>query len=283
MQLKELYLTGKNLLDEASIEQPGIEARALLADAAGLEKIKIFSEPDMGVKRPAVEKFNEYIRRRSGGEPFAYITGQKEFYSRAFNVNRHVLIPRPETELVVETALGIIPDDGEYVLADIGSGSGCIGVTICSIKKNVKAILGDISLPAIKTAKQNSTINNTGSATQLFNSAYIDFIKENSLDMVLSNPPYVRRDDYQALEPGVRNFEPPLALLAGEDGLIHIREIIIQSSSVLKQGGWLVVEIGTGQSNDALKLFEDAGFSNIKVKRDLNGIERVISGQWKNY
>ena len=282
MQLKELYLTGKNLLESAGIEQPGTEARGLLADAAGVDKIKIFSEPDMGVKRPAVERFNEYIRRRAGGEPFAYITGQKEFYSKVFLVNQDVLIPRPETELVVDTALEIIPDEGEFMLADIGSGSGCIGITVCSIKKNVKAILSDISMPALKTARKNSTINSTGSATLLFNSGYLDFIKENSLDMVLSNPPYVRNDDYQKLEPEVSNYEPPEALLAGEDGLMHIREIILRTASILKQGGWLVIEIGIEQSNDALKLFEDAGFGNIEVKKDLNGIDRVISGQWKN-
>ncbi|MGI9535193.1 MAG: peptide chain release factor N(5)-glutamine methyltransferase [Thermodesulfobacteriota bacterium] len=281
MQLRELYNKGKNLLEQAMVPEPAIEASSLLANAAGLDKITIYSSPEMKIDENSVLKFNEFITRRINGEPNSYITGNKEFYSKNFIVNHDVLIPRPETELIVEEALKIIPDNVEYIVADTCTGSGCIGITIKSIKENIKLISADIAFPATLVGSKNSKINLADFGSLFVNTSFFECIKDRSVDMVVCNPPYIANGDYNNLQEEVRNHEPKQALVSGEDGLAHIKEIVYGSKMKLKNGGWLIIEIGKGQGRQTVEFFKRCGFGQIDVVLDVNKIERVIKGQWK--
>ena len=283
MELRELYIRGKKLLSFADIESADLEASSLLAGSVGVDKLSIFTEPHKEVNEALIEKYNNFLNRRINGEPYSYITGEKEFYSLDFNVNNEVLIPRPETELLVETALEKIPSDTEYTVIDAGTGSGCIGITLASLRDNLKIIGGDISNGAVKVAKGNSKLNGTEGTCIFLNSDYISSFKNGSADMIVSNPPYIPDDDYDELQAEVRKYEPRVALLGGNDGLDHYRRLIPASSSVLKSGGWLVMEFGIGQAGEIKRMIEENDFSSIEIKKDLNGIERIIRAQWKSY
>lgn len=281
MQLRKLYIRGRNQLKQAMIPQPAIEASSLLANATGLDRMSIYSEPDTFIDEESELRFNEFLKRRINGEPNSYITGIKEFYSRKFIVGKDVLIPRPETELIVDQALGIIPDTGEYVVADICTGSGCIGVTLSSIRDNIKLVSTDISYPAARIARRNAKLNRSDFNSVSVNTNLLDCLKDRSLDMVVCNPPYVAEREYSGLQDEVRYFEPRGALISSEDGLWHIKEIINKSKEKLKNGGWIITEIGQGQSRWVLEMFKLCGYQRIDIILDMNNIERVIKAQWK--
>lgn len=281
MELRELYIRGKKLLSYADIESADIEASSLLAGSVGVDKLSIFTEPHKKVNDSLIEKYNDFLNRRINGEPYAYIAGIREFYSLEFNVNNDVLIPRPETELLVECALEKIPDDKDATLFDAGTGSGCIAVTLATFRDNLKVVGTDISIGAIKTAKVNSKLNYTEKNSNFINCDFLSVFKPGSADMIVSNPPYIKDSDYDELQKEVRDYEPVVALLGGEDGLDHIRRLTLSARDLLRPGGWLIYEFGIGQSEEIFDLFSTNGFSSIEIKKDLNGIDRVISGQWK--
>ena len=281
MQLRELYIRGKNQLKQAMVPQPAVEASSLLANATGLDRMSIYSDPDTFIDEESELMFNEFLKRRINGEPNSYITGIKEFYSKKFIVDKDVLIPRPETELIVDQALEIIPDTGEYVVADICTGSGCIGVTLSSIRDNIKLISTEISFPAARIARKNAKINKSDFNSISVNTNLLDCLKDRSVDMIVCNPPYVAEREFSGLQDEVRNFEPRRALISGEDGLWHIKEIINKSKKKLKHGGWIITEVGQGQSRKVSELFKLCGYQRIEIILDINNIERVIKAKWK--
>jgi release factor glutamine methyltransferase len=203
------------------------------------------------------------------------------FYSRSFKVNSGVLIPRPETELLVEESFLLTKQTDSPRVLEIGTGSGCISVTLACMCSNARIIATDISQEALKVAKENIFRHGTKDNITLAGGDLITFFKDRSFDMVISNPPYIPESDITILEPDVKDFEPMIALTAGEDGLKYINKIISDSSRVLKDEGWCVLEIGQGQSEKVINLFEDFGFTEISTKKDLNGIDRVIRAKWK--
>jgi release factor glutamine methyltransferase len=283
MEIRELYIRGKKLLTYAEIESADIEASSLLAGSIGVDMLSIFTEPHKEVNDGLIERYNEFLNRRLNGEPYSYITGTKEFYSLEFNVNNDVLIPRPETELLVETALEKIPEEAEFTILDAGTGSGCIGVTLCTLRDHLTILGTDISLEAVKIAESNSKLNGTGNTCTFINCDYLTVFKTQSADMIVSNPPYIPDDDFDNLQVEVKNYEPKTALLGGKDGLDHLRILTETARDALKMEGWLIFEIGIGQSENVVGILKLNGFSNIEIKKDINGIDRVVSGQWKKY
>ncbi len=281
MELRELYIRGKKLLSFAQIESADLEASSLLAGSVGVDKLTIFTEPHKEVNNMLIERYNDFLNRRINGEPYSYITGEKEFYSLDFKVNSEVLIPRPETELLVDTALEKIPENAEYTVFDAGTGSGCIGITLGTLREGLTIVGTDISFGAVKVADYNNRLNGTENKCTFINCEYIKAFKAGSADVIVSNPPYIPDDDFNDLQAEVRDHEPVLALLGGEDGLDHIREISKLSKNILKSGGWLILEFGIGQAKEIFELLSLKGFKNIELKKDLNGVERIISGQWK--
>lgn len=281
MQLKEIYTKGKTQLHQAGVCEPAIEASYLLCRAAGLNRTLIFSHPQMQLDEGCVSKFDEFINRRIKGEPSSYITGVKEFYSMEFIISRDVLIPRPETELVVDEALKVIGDQREYFVADLCTGCGCIGIVLASIRKNVRLISTDISFPAVQVADKNAQLSRVASRSAFVNGNFADCVKDGSVDLVVCNPPYVAAGDLAGLQDEVRMYEPECALIGGEDGLFHIREVVRRSKEKLRDGGWLIMEIGAGQCQSVMDLLNLEGYDRLDVSLDTCNIERVVRAQWK--
>jgi release factor glutamine methyltransferase len=282
MHLKELYRFGKENMRLHLIENPSLEASILLSKTSAIKDFsEIYANPDKELEQVKVEEFYRLLERRIRNEPIAYITGEKEFYSRVFSVNRNVLIPRPETELLVEEALRAAGGLEKPAILDAGTGSGCIAVTLACEKPGAKVFAADISPGALAVALENAARHKPGGRMFLVRGDLTEPFKKGSFDLVVSNPPYITEAEYAILPPDVRDYEPCSSLIGGEDGLFFIRKIIADAGRVLKEGGLCMLEVGAGQSPDVKSLFEEAGFTEISGIRDINDIERVVRAQWK--
>ncbi|HET7290404.1 MAG TPA: peptide chain release factor N(5)-glutamine methyltransferase [Thermodesulfobacteriota bacterium] len=282
MHLRDLYQLGKKNMRLHLIENPALEASILLSKSSAIEDVsEIYAHPEKELDQVKVDEFNRLLERRIKNEPIAYITGEKEFYSRAFSVSRDVLIPRPETELLVEEALGTIADIGDPAILDVGTGSGCIAVTISCEKPGSRVFAADISGGALSLARANAERHGAGSGMFFVLGSLAEPFRDESFDVLVSNPPYIPEAEFENLAPDVRDYEPRSSLIGGEDGLYFIRKIISGAKRVLKSGGWCLLEIGVGQSPEVIKLFEEASFNNISCVRDINDIERLVKAQWK--
>ena len=263
----------------AGIESPIIDARLLLQIATGFDRVTILRGLDSPLSADHHAKFEEILTRRIQREPLAYIRGTQEFYGREFQVSSSVLIPRPETELLVDFAKGKLRDFPSQTVLDIGTGSGCIGISVALEVKGCRVICIDISPAALIVARQNGSL--------LGEETCCDFLLENGLtnrlantaDIILTNPPYIREGEIDLLQPEVSLFEPRLALSGGDDSYRIIREFVRDAAVVLKSGGWLAMEIGIGQAETVQNLIKDAGFNHTEVEPDLAGIPRMAVGQ----
>ena len=264
------------------IENPSREAYLLLRNSEVLRDFtEVFTSSDREPEPRKIKKFYELLERRAKHEPLAYIAGEKEFYSRPFAVNGSVLIPRPETELLVSEALGMARRISEPAIVDIGTGSGCIAVTLACELPGAKVYASDISPEALHTARGNAERHTNAGRVRFILGDLTEAFSAGSFDIVVSNPPYVSPAEYESLDPSVKDYEPGLALVSDEDGLSHIKRIIRDSSRVLRAGGWCVVEAGYTQSGRVEALYEETGFGDISSVKDISGIERVIKARWK--
>ena len=236
--------------------------------------------------------FDTLIERRARREPLAYITGEREFYGRAFEVTRDVLIPRPETEFLVEEALVCLrkihgghpgrDDAGQggherTRVLDIGTGTGCVAITIALEAPGAEITATDVSSAALRVAQANA--RRLGAARIDFEVASLADDFSRTFDLVVSNPPYVPEADRAALAPEVRDYEPAGALFAGPEGLDVIRDLVPSAAAALRPAGWLVIEIGYGQADAVVDLFRASGFWQIRTVPDLQSIPRVVSGR----
>jgi release factor glutamine methyltransferase len=282
MHLKDLYRLGKENMRLHLIENPALEASILLSKTSAIKDFsEIYAYPERELDQVKVEEFYRLLERRIKNEPIAYITGEKEFYSRTFFVNKDVLIPRPETELLVVEALKEAQGIEKPEILDAGTGSGCIAVTLSCEKPGSTVIAGDVSPGALALARKNAERHNRRGGILFVLASLTDPFRSGSFDLVVSNPPYIPEAEYALLPPDVRDYEPRPALVGGEDGLDFIRKIISGAGRVLKHGGWCMVEIGAGQSSAVTRLFEEAGFTEVSSAKDLNGIDRVVRAKWK--
>lgn len=223
------------------------------------------------------ESLQRLVLRRMTHEPVAYITGVREFYGREFMVTRAVLIPRPETEGVIEAVPpGLLAENasGSFVALDIGTGSGCLAITLALEHPAARVIATDLSRDALAIAAENA---------ERLGADRVEFVETSlipaglpPLDLIVTNPPYVPERDRESLSPDVRDFEPALALFAGEDGLEVIRALLPQARAALKPGGALVMEIGAGQADAVTALVAEAGLQLVTVRPDLQGIPRIV-------
>jgi len=280
VSLRELYHQGREVIRQSGMDNPELEASLLLAKALSIEAKDIYAHPERQLGPEEVEEFNRLLERRIRREPMAYILGEKEFYSRSFTVTPDVLIPRPETEILVEEALKILENFTSPWIIDVGTGSGCIAVTLGCERRDARIFATDISYEALLVARENSDRHGVSQGVSFICSDLLGCFKDESFDLVVSNPPYVKGSDYPGLDREVRDYEPKLSLLGGEEGIDYIKEIVLQSKTVLKKGGWCIIEVGVNQSGRVTEMFEEAGFKDISLTRDLSGIERVIKGKW---
>ncbi|MCY4042961.1 MAG: peptide chain release factor N(5)-glutamine methyltransferase [Candidatus Dadabacteria bacterium] len=275
--LGALYRATRRRMSGGGMENPGLEASVILCSVIGKPPHAVYTEPETVVGEKDARECAGRVRRRLDGEPCAYTTGFKEFFSLRFEVSPAVLIPRPETETLVEEALRML-SPGERAL-DIGTGCGCAAV---ALKKNMPgAIVGasDISPEALEVAKRNARAH---SANISFTPGdMLSPFEDNCADMVVSNPPYVSEREFEALPREVRDFEPEGALVSGENGFEHIRKVVSSAPRVLRNGGRCIVEVGEGQADGCAEIFRLCGFTRVTTARDLAGKTRTVAGYWK--
>lgn len=263
----------------AGTEAPAVVAALLICHVLGIDKVTLVAHSEEEVPPEAEKKLEALVKRRLAGEPVAYLTGRREFYGRDFFVDSSTLIPRPETEHLVEAALEFFRDGETIRFLDLGTGSGCIAVTLAAERPLWKGTAVDISSGALAVAKRNAEANGVSGALEFLQA---DFtlplpLAAGSFDLVVSNPPYISEEEYAGLDPGVRNFEPRSALVPGPEGLEHPRAVEAAARALLKEGGLLLMEHGYLQGDACRALCPDAYWKDMRTGRDLAGKDRFLS------
>jgi release factor glutamine methyltransferase len=274
IKLSADYLSKKN------IDASRINAENLLAHVLKCKRLDLYLSFDRPLKEEEINDYRELIRRRGASEAVQYIIGTVEFYGLNFKVNPSVLIPRPETELLIEKILESLNKNDSLKILDIGTGSGNIAVSLAKHLPNAEIVAIDISDAAIQTAKENSELNNIDGQISF---CKLDIIsgnlqKNNNFDLIVSNPPYVSLKDYSGLSPELLNHEPRIALTDDNDGLNYYREISKKAKSLLEVGGKIFYEVGLGQSEEVKNLLMENNFNEIEIFKDYSNIDRVVKG-----
>jgi release factor glutamine methyltransferase len=275
------YLRGKGVSD------PRLSAEILLGSVLGLDRLGLFLQFDRPLNPAELAGFKALLLRRARNEPVAYILGRKEFWSLSFAVNPSVLIPRPESELLVEEALALIQADPSLKnIIEPGTGSGAV---IISLVKTLLATpvepglmaASDWSWSALKTAEANARQHQVSQAVSFLQGNWLTpfALHKKKIQLLISNPPYLTREEIRQLDPGIINYEPLNALDGGPDGLTAIRELLGQARHILQPGGWVLLEIGETQGPPALELARHCGFDPALIRRDYSGKDRVLKGQ----
>jgi len=275
--VKELLRLGREALRDQSAGS--LEAELLLAHALETNRVWLYANNSETPGHEYVESYRALIRRRQSGEPLSYLTGIREFWSLPFIVSPDVLIPRPETELLVETALELIPAKLECRIADLGTGSGAVAIAIASERPACDIHASDISQAALEVARKNEKTLAPGRVT-FHHGSWFDPLNER-FNLIVSNPPYVATDDPH-LDEGDCRFEPRRALTTGTDGMQAIHSIVLDSIDYLEDGGCLAFEHGFDQGQAARAFLEEAGFIGVETRKDLEGRDRVTLGFRKN-
>jgi release factor glutamine methyltransferase len=266
-------LQGTKLLEEGVISAPRLTAEVLLSHALHQERSYLYAHGDEPLPALAWIHYGRYLHERLQGKPTQYITGKQEFYGREFRVTRDVLIPRPETEHLVEAAVERIrPGDRVF---DAGTGSGAIAITL-ALESKAEVMAGDISIAALRVAQRNAST--LGASVAWVASDLVCTLASRSLDVLVSNPPYVPKVDEPGLQREVRDWEPHLALFAGPTGLEIYERLIEQAKRVLRPSGWLLFELGYN-SLPAVEAMLNDGWRDLEVKQDLAGFPRVMAAR----
>lgn len=274
MKIREVLKNTSLAFQKAGIPSARLDAEVLLANFLQVDRLELIKEPDRRLAQEELEEFASRVHGRCQGEPVAYISGCKEFWSLSFEVNPQVLIPRPETELLVEETIAVASPQGVIRILDIGTGSGAVAVALAHELKNARITATDISLAALKTARRNARTNGVDEKIMFLLGDLFSPLR-GRFDIIVSNPPYIAKEDFHLLPIGVKRYEPPLALVGGADGLAVIKRIIETAPGFLRPGGWLLLEIGAGQRDEVAAFFEEAGFDEPFFCRDYAGHWRV--------
>lgn len=280
-QLIQKYST---ILKNKNIDNPILEAQLLLANILEVEKLYVMTNYLKEVPKHIIEKFETDVELRCGNMPIQYIIGSQEFMSMQFNVNSSVLIPRPDTEILVEEVIRNYNKDSEYNILELGTGSGCIAISLAKIFDNSIVHAVDISIDALKIAQKNAMLNYVESKIKFYNGNLFEPIGEshNYFDILVSNPPYIPKMIIESLNSNVRDYEPRIALDGGDDGLDFYRIICKESKNYLKKSGMIFLEIGYDQAKNVKELLKINNFDDIYVVKDLSGNDRVVTAKNAN-
>jgi release factor glutamine methyltransferase len=262
-----------------------MNAELLLSHILECKRLDLYLRFNQPLNTSETDTYREFITRRGEFEPYQYIIGEEEFYGLKFFVDKNVLIPRPETEILIETILESVPDGDEIKILDIGTGSGNIPISLAVSIPESKIISIDISEEAIKVAEKNRDLHDLKSRVGFIKSDILTESLEkynNTFNVIVSNPPYIDKKEVQTLQNEITKYEPEIALTDYDDGLKFYREISKKSLSLLAENGILFFEVGAEQSEDVKKIMVDNGFQNIEIKEDLSGINRVVFGIREN-
>ena len=284
LTLKQLYKVGTVKLAEEGIEEFSLDAWYLLEYVTGVSKAMYFAEPERAVSEENADRYIDCIRRRAAHIPLQHITGEQEFMGYPFHVNEHVLIPRQDTEILVEEAIRVMRP--KMKVLDMCTGSGCIVLSILKMCRekyymtDLQGIGADVSEEALKVARENGRRLGVP-VTWIQSDLFAKTPEEEKYDMIVSNPPYIETAVIDTLQEEVRLHDPYIALDGKEDGLYFYRRIISEAGKYLKTQGKLMFEIGCDQAEAVEELMKNAGYEQITVKKDLAGLDRVAVGQKK--
>lgn len=274
MNYTEAFLLGMQKLKEAQLEEAQLDARLLLEEICGTDHNTLLCHGDREVSEKEEEQYRKAIEQRAQHVPLQHILGYQDFMGLRFHVNEHVLIPRQDTEILVEEAMRYL-HDGMRIL-DLCTGSGCILLSLLHYSNDCEGVGVDISQEALQVAAQNAEL--LGIKADFLNSDLYEKVT-GKFDLLVSNPPYIERAVIPTLMEEVREYDPYIALDGGEDGLDFYRRIIGGAQDYLKRGGQILMEIGSGQAQAVSELLREAGFKEIDVCRDFAGLDRVVSGR----
>ncbi len=275
MNYQEILYQGSKILRFNEIKSYNLDTEILLSSILKVDRTQLLLNLDKRVGNKEKKLFFKLIQRRSKNEPVAYITGYKEFWKSKFKVNKNVLIPRPDTETIIEQVLKELDKNSSKKILDIGTGSGCIIISILNERKKCSGVGIDISKKAVKLAKYNAKIQHIDNRIKFFNSN-IDNFYGDKYDLIISNPPYIEQYKINGLEKDIKYHEPKVALDGGIDGFSKIKLIIKKSSTLIKKKGKLFLELGINQTRETLKILNLNGFYKTKVIKDLANKNRCI-------
>ena len=275
MNIENILNEGINILQKNKIANPQLDSEILLSNSIKRDKKHIILNPKEILDSEQLGKFKSLIERRKKGEPIAYIINKKEFWKDEFFVNKDVLIPRPDSELIIEQVLKIYSKDVQLQVLDIGTGSGCILLSILKERYNFYGTGIDISKKSINVSKFNAKQLNLTNRVKFFHSS-VDNFNNGKYDMIVSNPPYIEQLSLKYLEKDVVNFEPKLALSGGFDGFSKIRKVINKASILIKKNGKFILEIGFNQKNKVIKILKEEGFYVNNAIKDYGNNDRCI-------
>ena len=275
MILEKVILEGSLILKKNGIKTSRLDSEILMSEAINKDRVFMILNSNQKLTKKSFNCFFDLIKKRSIGTPVSYLTGKKNFWNSEFQINKNVLIPRPDTELIIQEALKLTKNKNKLRVLDIGTGSGCLILTILKEKKNFSGIGIDISEKCLNLAKINRDNFALGNRVKFLKSD-IDNFNYGKYDLIISNPPYIKKIDLKYLERDVINFEPLIALNGGIDGLSEIKKVIYRSFKLLKSNGKLILEIGFNQKNDVKKLLKKKGFYINEVVKDLAKNNRCI-------
>ncbi len=277
--INEAIRNATAILEHTQGDSARLDAELLLASVLNQDRAWLRTWPDKILSPSQSQAFETLVSRRQTGEPIAYILGQRDFWTLTLTVTPETLIPRPETELLVDQALAKIPTDANWCILDLGAGSGAIAIAIAKERPRCNLIATDRSLAALRIAQQNAQINAVNNIHFLAANWLTGFARHFRADMILSNPPYIMEDDPH-LSMGDVRFEPLSALAAGPEGLNDLRHILIAAKTHLKPGGWLLLEHGYHQQAALASLLAQQGYQSVRCYYDYANQPRVSLGRW---
>ncbi len=278
----ELYINARNTLKRSGIEAYALEARVLVASAAGKTVQQLLRDLSLYTTQPVEDKVNGYVERRLSGEPVAYISGDWEFYGLPMKVTKDVLIPRPDTELLVDLVKQALTGwKMDARVLDLCCGSGCITCAVGHELPATKLVAVDLSASALEVCRTNIALNrlNTRVICMQADATASPPLGIGSFDVIVSNPPYVRTDEIGELDRSVKDYEPVWALDGGKDGLRFYKAIIKYWKSLLRPDGLLIFEVGEGQAQDVADMLLAGGFASTSIHQDARGVDRAVVGR----
>jgi release factor glutamine methyltransferase len=275
--LVNILLKTADYFKEQGIPSPRLETERLFAHFFKMTRIELYTKFDLPVQESEIVELRKMVARRGNREPMAWITGECGFYEHDFIVQKGVLCPRSDTETLVDSVLKLIPEDGEYFIADIGCGSGCIGLSLVLARPNTKLYAVDISPEALNCTKANVARFSLENRVAVLNGPFLTPIpSERQIDIIVSNPPYIPSEDIWDCEPEVSQHEPRIALDGGPDGLTAYSMLIPKAAE--RANIAVAVEVGIHQAVPVANIMRDSNLKNIIIYKDLGGVERVVIG-----
>jgi len=275
MNIQTLLNQASKMLDNSSNTSSKLDSEILLSKIIKKNRQYLILNSNEELKKENIKSFNYLVKRRKKGEPIAYLINKKEFWKKNFYINQNVLIPRPDTEILVEETLKLFNINSKLNMLDIGTGSGCILISILKERRNFFGTGIDISKKAINVARFNTKMHQLSNRVKFYNSD-VDNFNIGKYDLIVSNPPYIEVSNLKYLENDVVNFEPKLALNGGIDGFSKIRKVINKATVLIKKNGKLVLEIGFNQRNKVQEMLKKKGFYINKTLKDYGKKDRCI-------